>query len=268
MDGVTLGGSNQKEIDVAAAATTNLGGVTNARVRITGAATITSFGSTPHRLRFLRFAGACTLVHSASLSLPLGLNMKTQAGDTAVAMSDAAGAWTVYAVGWQDVSNLDFRDRTDTTKRVTFDASGISTGTTRIYTLPNKAGTLAMLSDITAFPLGLDEQDAPRVVEQGGAAYVDVPDIWRWPFLSQAGALTLTASHNHRAFLITGTVAVTLPAASACDDDWSMLLKARGGTITLMAAGSDTVDGAASVSITTGNRAMVLRTSATTFEVF
>lgn len=41
------------------------------------------------------------------------------------------------------------RDATDTTKKATFDASGIATATTRTYTLPNNNGTLALLSDIT-----------------------------------------------------------------------------------------------------------------------
>lgn len=54
-----------------------------------------------------------------------------------------------------DGANFDARDNvfrivdnSDTTKRAVFEVSGIDTGTTRTYTFPNTAGTLALTSDL------------------------------------------------------------------------------------------------------------------------
>jgi hypothetical protein len=46
-------------------------------------------------------------------------------------------------------SNFKIRDTTDTTKIATFSASGITTATTRTYTLPNASGTIALTSDVS-----------------------------------------------------------------------------------------------------------------------
>lgn len=81
---------------VASAATVDLGALTTRKVQITGTATISSFGTQPHRERLLHFTGACTLTHNAtSLILPGSALIVTAAGDTAVATSDASGAWRV-----------------------------------------------------------------------------------------------------------------------------------------------------------------------------
>ncbi len=46
-------------------------------------------------------------------------------------------------------SNFTLQDNVDATKQAQFQLSGISTGTTRTFTLPNASGTIALLSDIT-----------------------------------------------------------------------------------------------------------------------
>lgn len=46
------------------------------------------------------------------------------------------------------------QDNSDATKKIAFEASGITTGTTRTWTAPDKSGTVAMTSDITAISTG------------------------------------------------------------------------------------------------------------------
>lgn len=85
------------EVDVASAATTDIGAANSAFVRITGTTTITSFGANYNGPRFIRFAGALTLTHNASsLILPGGANIATVAGDTAIVVPLAAG-WQMVA---------------------------------------------------------------------------------------------------------------------------------------------------------------------------
>jgi hypothetical protein len=80
---------------VSSASTCDIGAVASHRVSVTGTTTITSFGTVPHVLRFVTFAGALTLTHNATtLILPGGANITTAAGDAAVFMSDASGNWT------------------------------------------------------------------------------------------------------------------------------------------------------------------------------
>lgn len=91
-------GKYLSEVSLASAATTDIGASTSMRLLITGTTTITSFGTSPNRLRFLRFQSALTLTHSgATLSLPGGVNISVSAGDRAIAVSDGSGNWTVQS---------------------------------------------------------------------------------------------------------------------------------------------------------------------------
>jgi hypothetical protein len=92
----TLGVGAHKETSVVSAATCNIGSATTLKVAITGAVTITSLGTTANAIRFIRFAAALVLTYNAtSLVLPGKKNILTAAGDTALAVSDATGNWTV-----------------------------------------------------------------------------------------------------------------------------------------------------------------------------
>lgn len=62
-------------------------------------------------------------------------------------VASLAGAETFTSKSLSD-STTYVIDNSDTTKKFQFQASAISTGTTRTYTAPNKDGTLAMVSDI------------------------------------------------------------------------------------------------------------------------
>lgn len=107
MASLQIGMGVYAETSIAAAATTDLvTAVPTLKAQITsGAASITSFGASANRIRFLRFATAVTLTHSASLFLPNGgSNIVTAVGDTCTAFSDASGNWRV--VNYQRASGL------------------------------------------------------------------------------------------------------------------------------------------------------------------
>lgn len=84
--------------DVAAAATVDLNAFDTEAVRVTGTATITSLGTCPAGfLRELRFAGVCTLTHSASLLLPGASNITTAANDVCTFRSLGSGNWMLVS---------------------------------------------------------------------------------------------------------------------------------------------------------------------------
>lgn len=91
-------------VNVASAATTNIGAAAGNRVRITGTTTITSLGTiAAGACRTVTFAGALTLTHNAtSLILPGGTNITTAAGDVAEFESLGAGNWR--CTGYQKAS--------------------------------------------------------------------------------------------------------------------------------------------------------------------
>jgi hypothetical protein len=82
------------ESDIASATTTDLGTIKTLRARVTGTTTITSFGTQPHTLRWVRFAGALTLTHNATSLILIGAaNRPTAANDVGLYISDASGNW-------------------------------------------------------------------------------------------------------------------------------------------------------------------------------
>jgi microcystin-dependent protein len=87
------------EVDVASAATADIGAANSQFVRITGTVTVSSFGANYNGPRFIRFAGTLTLVNSATLILPGGVSMTTSAGDTCIAVPIGSPG-----TGWQIVS--------------------------------------------------------------------------------------------------------------------------------------------------------------------
>jgi hypothetical protein len=64
--------------------------------------------------------------------------------------TDGAGTPTASFTDKLNVTVLKFVDGTDKTKQVQFDASGLTTNTTRHLTVQDKDGTLALTSDISA----------------------------------------------------------------------------------------------------------------------
>lgn len=83
---------------IASAATTDLGTLGTNVVQISGTTGITSLGaaaSVARPLYFLTFSGNLTLTNSATLVLPGGANINTAAGDSAIALYQGGGSWTV-----------------------------------------------------------------------------------------------------------------------------------------------------------------------------
>jgi len=91
--------SQAAELDLASAATTNIGGQAARKLRITGTTGITSFGTTYHGPIVLRFGGALTITHHATtLICPGGVNLITEAGDTCFAIPKCTTSGTFD--GW------------------------------------------------------------------------------------------------------------------------------------------------------------------------
>jgi hypothetical protein len=110
--------TEKSEIDLASAATCEIGAQLSTKLRITGTTGITSFGTTYRGPILLRFAGAVTLTHnSTTLLCPGNANLITAAGDTLIAWpksttSGTADGWQVVRIGhglgigqaWQNVA--------------------------------------------------------------------------------------------------------------------------------------------------------------------
>lgn len=82
-------------VTIASAATADVLGAAADFVTITGAETIASLGLLPLQVKFVRFAGAATLVRGPALDLPTAADIVTAAGDRCTVISDAAGNATV-----------------------------------------------------------------------------------------------------------------------------------------------------------------------------
>lgn len=81
-------------VDIASAATVDIGAAGSNLVTITGTVAITSLGTAANGAwRLVRFAGVLTLTHSATLVLPTAGNIVTAAGDWALFVSRGAGTW-------------------------------------------------------------------------------------------------------------------------------------------------------------------------------
>ncbi len=87
--------NESKGSDIASAATTDIGAATGNFIHVTGTTTITALGTVQAGTRrVVLFDGALILTHNAtSLILPTSANITTEAGDTAVFISEGSGNW-------------------------------------------------------------------------------------------------------------------------------------------------------------------------------
>jgi len=85
-----------------------------------------------------------------SLDSAITFSGKTLTGGTlsGVAISGASSIATTVSID-ANTSAFTLHDNSDTTKTATFGVSGITTGTNRVFTLPNASGTVALIGAIT-----------------------------------------------------------------------------------------------------------------------
>lgn len=148
------------EVDVASAATCDIGSANSPFVRITGTTPITSLGTNYNGPRFVRFAGALVLTNSATLVLPGGANISTAAGDSCIAIPIGVSGWQVF--GYQRASTAPGTSATLATGRTisitgdlsytsgSFDGSANVTGTGTLATVNSNTGSFG---SATAIPV-------------------------------------------------------------------------------------------------------------------
>jgi hypothetical protein len=147
-----------KGADIASAATTDIGAVEGFAHDITGTTTVTGFGTVSAGIhKVLQFDGALTLTHnSTSLVLPGGANITTAAGDVGWFISEGSGNWRCLAF-FPATGSLPFVDSaavvigsSDKTKKLRFEVDGLTTATTRVLTVQDQDGTVAITTQTGA----------------------------------------------------------------------------------------------------------------------
>lgn len=151
---VDQGINNDPEGSIAAAPTTNIGGVGPTRIVVSGSATITSFGTVGDQYKILRYQSTPTIVNSATIILIGGANRVIRPGDIQILTSNSAGVWRELAFHRADGNPATTTERgvialataaevaagTDATKAVTpstLASSGFPSGTRMIFQQTN-----------------------------------------------------------------------------------------------------------------------------------
>lgn len=133
--------------DVASAATLNLDNATGVIVDVTGVTTVTAITLADGRERVVRFTGALTLTHGASLVLPGAQSIVTAAGDFAIFRGYAAGV--VRLVAYQRADGQPLPTGTATIAS----AATVDLGSVRAQNI-SVSGTTTVTSFGTSAPVG------------------------------------------------------------------------------------------------------------------
>lgn len=114
-----------------------------------------------------------------------------------------------------------------------------------------------------------DDPDYVQHWQIGPLAYMNRRDVIGGEVVTLSAVKTVTPNEHGKAFVITTTDALTLPPAASCAPDFFIEVKARGATGTVSRAGSDTINGGTSLSLTDGAVGWkIRRSSSTAFEAF
>lgn len=127
------------------------------------------------------------------------------------------------------------QDNADATKQIAFEVSGIATGTTRTFTLPDSDGTIALTSNLSGYAL-----KSPEINAQTGTSYsLVLEDAGKIVTMNNASANTLNIPTNASVAFPTGTVIEVwrLNAATTIDAGTGVTLNGvSAGNTTLSAA--------------------------------
>lgn len=148
-------------IDIASAATVDIGAQNTTFLNVTGSTTISSLGTNYNGPRLLKFAASLTLTYNATtLITPSLANFLVSAGSYAIAVpksttSGIPDGWKIISYQQADGSTLPFVDTNpvvigsvDSTKKARFEVDGLTTATTRVLTVQDKDITIAGLDDV------------------------------------------------------------------------------------------------------------------------
>jgi len=146
--GLVTSGADATTADIAAS--TNKNYVTDAQLTVIGNTSGTNSGNqtlantsdaTSHTVTLSATGGSVQLVEGSGITL----TTTGTAADGIITIASSGG-------GSSFADNVfEIYDNTDNTKKLAFEASGITTGTTRTLTIPNASGTIALTSDLASY---------------------------------------------------------------------------------------------------------------------
>lgn len=194
---------------------------------LSGNATTATTLQTSRNINGVAFNGSADITVTASTTnaLTVGTGLQLNTGTTfngSAARTISIDSTVVTTTGTQTLTNKTFtdsttlfQDETDTTKKLAFQLSGITTGNTRTLTAPDTSGTVAVLDSATTQVF--TGAQTFRRGGVGGALRAEVADLQDAIILSgRAGGTngyavrliptTLTATHSLTLPNITGTV--------------------------------------------------------------
>jgi len=146
--------------------------------------------------------------------------------------------WRPVKGGEVNSNTFTLTDHIDTTKGVRFNTSGVSTGATRILTVPNNDGTIARLENkLSAFSVTTSAELATVISDEtgtGGLVFNNSPTLIS-PILGNALATTLTLSGQLTSTVTTGIAPFVVSSTTKVNN-----------------LNADTVDGVGIGSVTVG----------------
>ncbi|MGG5810948.1 hypothetical protein [Falsiroseomonas sp. CW058] len=139
-------------------------------------------------------------------------------------------------------------------------------GLNQVWHAGNSPSLAALRDGVTG--AGTDPLDVPRATDLGSAAFADAMGL-SGIFVGQQNSAYQAVPGDHRRLIVatSGAPVYTLPAAVDVPPGWCLAVKARGTSITVAAAGSDTIDGGSTLSVTTGTARWIVRSGIASYEV-